>query len=134
MKETTKVKMKRNIYLIMKPLEEARNIWQERCGNLKTDKELLAVEHSMGRIMAEPVIARICSPSYHSAAMDGIAVRAENLIGASETTPCYLTLNKDAVLINTGNPLPQGMDAVIKIEDVCIRSKANKAEGGRQEG
>ena len=115
--------MKRNIYLMMKPLEEARNIWQARCGNLKIDKELLAVERSMSRITAEPVIARICSPSYHSAAMDGIAVRAESLINASETTPRCLILNNDAVLINTGNPLPHEMDAVIKIEDVCMQSE-----------
>ncbi|MBI4778506.1 molybdopterin biosynthesis protein [Candidatus Desantisbacteria bacterium] len=77
----------------------------------------------LGRVTAESVIARICSPHYHSAAMDGVAVKAENLIGASEVSPINLVLGRDAVLINTGNPIPQGMDAVIKIEDVCIQSE-----------
>ncbi|MFH1860210.1 MAG: hypothetical protein ABH870_04250 [bacterium] len=115
--------MKRNIYLMMRSLEEAKNIWQERYSRLRIGKELFDVEHSLGRVTAEPVIAKICSPHYHAAAMDGVAVKAENLIGASETSPINLVLERDAVLINTGNPLPQGMDAVIKIEDVCIQSE-----------
>lgn len=114
----------KNIYLMMRSLEEAKNIWQERCGRLRIGKELFDVEHSLDRVTAEPVIAKICSPHYHSAAMDGVAVRAENLIGASETSPINLVLGRDAVLINTGNPIPQGMDAVIKIEDVCIHNDA----------
>ncbi len=116
--------MKRNIYLMMRPLDEAKNIWQKRCGRLEIGNKLICAEHSLGRVTSEAVIAMICSPHYHSAAMDGVAVRAENLAGASETSPINLVLGKDAVLINTGNPLPQGMDAVIKIEDVCIQSEA----------
>ncbi|MFH1963177.1 MAG: molybdopterin biosynthesis protein [bacterium] len=116
--------MKQNVYLMMKSLEEAKNIWQERCGRLRIGRELICVEHSLGRVTAESVIAMVCSPHYHSAAMDGIAVRAENLIGASETSPINLVLGRDAVLLNTGNPLPQGMDAVIKIEDVYIQGEA----------
>ncbi len=115
--------MKRNIYLMMRSLEEARNIWQKRCGRLSIGKELVCVEHALCRVTAEPVIARICSPHYHSAAMDGVAVRAEDLLGASEVSPINLILGRNAVLINTGNPIPQGMDAVIKIEDVCIKAQ-----------
>ncbi|MDI6782293.1 MAG: molybdopterin biosynthesis protein [bacterium] len=115
--------MKRNIYLAMRSLEEAKGIWQERCGKLRISKKLVCVEHALDRVTSEPVIARICSPHYHSAAMDGVAVRAEDLIGASETSPINLVLGRDAVMVNTGNPLPQGMDAVIKIEDVCLKSE-----------
>ena len=74
--------------------------------------------HSVGRVTAEPLFARISSPPYHCAAMDGIAVRAQTTYGAAEESPKSLVLGKDAFFINTGNPIPEGTDAVIMIEDV----------------
>ncbi|MCK7503154.1 MAG: hypothetical protein MZV70_03000 [Desulfobacterales bacterium] len=38
-------------------------------------------------MLAEPVFAAISAPSYHAAAMDGVAVKAETTYGASEAQP-----------------------------------------------
>ena len=111
--------MKRQVYLSMKSLEEARNIFFSRFGpDKKTGISCVKVEESDGRITAEPVFAKRSAPSYHSSAMDGIAVKAEQTYGATERIPMTLALGKDAVWVNTGQPLPKPFNAVIMIEDV----------------
>lgn len=113
--------MKRHIYLKKRTLEEAKAIISSNITPLiHLGTEMVPVIHSVGRVTAEPVFARISSPSYCCAAMDGISVKAETTYGAGEVTPKSLTINKEAFFINTGNPLPQGTDAVIMIEDVHI--------------
>ena len=112
--------MKRNIYLKKKSLEEARKVASEIASLIHLEKEVIPVIHSQGRITAEPIFARISSPPFHCAAMDGIAVKAETTYGATEESPKSLQIGKDAFFINTGNPIPQGMDSVIMIEDVHL--------------
>jgi putative molybdopterin biosynthesis protein len=110
---------KRNVYLKMKTLAEARKLlfqsFQMR-GILSA--EPLPVPEAVGRILAEPITARVCSPGFHAAAMDGYAVKAETTFGASETRPRTLTLGTDAHPVNTGHVLPEDTDAVIMIEHV----------------
>ena len=72
---------------------------------------------AVGRIAAEPVFARYSVPEVHLAAMDGIAVIAQETGGASEQHPVTLD---EAVRVNTGNVVPPRYDAVIMIEDVHI--------------
>jgi len=111
--------MKRTIYLKKKRLAEAKEIVSSKMSNLiHLETETIPVVQALGRVIAEPVFAKISSPSYHCAAMDGIAVKAETTYGATEESPKSLLINKEAFFINTGNPVPQGMDAVIMIEDV----------------
>jgi putative molybdopterin biosynthesis protein len=112
--------MKRNIYLKKKTLEEAREIAAEVAKRICLQAETVPVARSSGRVTAEPVFARISSPSFHCAAMDGIAVKAETTYGASEDSPKALTIGNEAFFVNTGNPLPPGMDAVVMIEDVHL--------------
>ena len=112
--------MKRNIYLKKKSLEEARKVASEIASLIHLEEEVIPVIHSQGRITAEPIFARISSPPFHCAAMDGIAVKAETTYGATEESPKSLQIGKDAFFINTGNPIPQGMDSVIMIEDVHL--------------
>jgi putative molybdopterin biosynthesis protein len=50
--------------------------------------------------------------------MDGIAVKAEVTFGASSSSPKRLSIGKDADFIDTGRPIKEGFDAVVKIEDV----------------
>ena len=111
--------MKRQVYLSMKSLAEARNIFLSRFGpDHKTGVTLVGAEESDGRITAEPVFAKASAPSYHASAMDGIAVRAEQTYGATERAPKTLALETDAAWVNTGQPLPKPFNAVIMIEDV----------------
>ncbi|MBN2418451.1 MAG: molybdopterin biosynthesis protein [Deltaproteobacteria bacterium] len=110
--------MKRNVYLDLKTLKEARDIFNKRWENLKTLPETVDVEDALGRVTAEPVFARISAPSYHAAAMDGIAVRAEDTYGTTEKEPRTLQVGKDAIWINTGQVLPRGYNAVIMVEKI----------------
>ncbi len=114
--------VKRNVYLEMITLEEATAVLFEKFPGKISAKEFVPVENSVDRILAEPVTAKVSSPGFHAAAMDGIAVKAENTFGASQSTPLQLSAVTDAVYINTGHVLPDGYDAVIMIENVNIVS------------
>ncbi len=80
--------------------------------------ERIPVGDALGRITSEAVIAKISSPFYHSAAMDGYAVRFIDTFGAAETRPKRLTVPSQAIAIDTGDPMPEGFDAVIMVEEV----------------
>ncbi|MFH1293696.1 MAG: molybdopterin biosynthesis protein [Pseudomonadota bacterium] len=111
--------MKRQVYLSMKPLQEAKELFFSRFGRDKrTDMETISIEDALGRIIVEPVFAKRSCPSFHSAAMDGIAVRAEETYGTTEKYPRTLKVGRDAVWINTGQPLPESFNAVIMVEKI----------------
>lgn len=110
--------MKRHVYLEMKGLEEARSIFSRVWQGKETSAEEINVEDALGRVTSEPVFARISAPSYHSAAMDGVAVRAEETYGAAEKTPKILDMGRNFLWINTGQALPEGYNAVIMIEKI----------------
>jgi putative molybdopterin biosynthesis protein len=110
---------KRNVYLKMKTLKEAREILFDRFSHLGVlSGETVSVPDAVGRVLAEPVFAKLSSPNFHAAAMDGIAVKAENTFGANETQPKTLIRDKNAFFVNTGHVLPDGTNAVIMIEHV----------------
>lgn len=111
--------MKRNVYLSMKPLEEAKELFFSRIGHdRRTEIETIQTEEALGRITAEPVFAKRSAPSFHSAAMDGIAVRAEKTYGTTERHPKTLKIGEDALWINTGQPMPKEFDSVIMVEKI----------------
>jgi putative molybdopterin biosynthesis protein len=112
---------KRNVYLKMKSLPEARQLVQERFAHCSIDDtETIAATEAVGRILALPVHAEMSSPHFHAAAMDGYAVKAETTFGASEIDPVELIVGKDAVPVNTGHVLPPDTDAVIMIEHIQL--------------
>jgi putative molybdopterin biosynthesis protein len=113
--------MEKGIYSTNTPLEKAMQIWHKTfsehiSGPLPA--ESVPVHETLGRLTAEAVFALISSPFYHSSAMDGFAVRFSETFGASETAPKSLSVPKDAVYVDTGDPMPEGFNAVIMIEDV----------------
>jgi len=114
--------LKRNIYLNKLTLKEAQEKFAKVLANFKINQllrgELVFTEDSLGRVTAEPAFAKISSPYYQAAAMDGVVVRARGTYPASESSPLKLRIDKDFYFINTGNPIPFGFDAVIKIEDI----------------
>jgi molybdenum cofactor synthesis domain-containing protein len=111
--------LKRRVYLAMKTLEEAKALFFSRFGNnLRTEPEEIPTEESLGRITAQPIFARISTPTYHGAAMDGIAVRAEETYGTTEKKPKILGVGKDALWINTGQAMPEGFNSVIMVEKI----------------
>jgi putative molybdopterin biosynthesis protein len=80
--------------------------------------ERIPIPDALGRVTSEAVIAKTSSPFYHSAAMDGVAVKFSDTLGATETRPLRLRVPDQALFIDTGDPMPKGNDAVIMIEDV----------------
>ena len=119
---------KRNIYLKMKTLKEAREILFRTFSNLPSlATEELPVPDAIGRVLAESVSAKLSSPNFHLAAMDGLAVKAEITFGTTAAAPKELMVGRDAFYVNTGHVLPENTDAVIMVENV------NELEEGRIE-
>jgi putative molybdopterin biosynthesis protein len=75
------------------------------------------VTEAAGLVTAAPVWATRSSPPFDAAGMDGIAIRAADTLGASETSPVYLAPDAYDV-IDTGDPMPAGRDAVVMREHV----------------
>lgn len=118
-----------SVYLHDIPLDEARRRFDRalieagRNGVLGMD-ELRLDENLVGRVVAEPVWAKLSSPHYHASAMDGFAVRSNDTTAAMLNAPILLAIFSDAdedpqaAYVDTGDPLPVWADAVIPIENV----------------
>lgn len=101
-------------YLELRSLEEALTILTTSFA-IPRHTEKVPVIQSVGRVVAEPVFAKYSVPEVNISAMDGIAVRSRDTIGAGDRNP--VTLERFA-RVNTGNIVPPEFDAVIMIEDV----------------
>ena len=106
-------------YLTNIPLDKARadylKLLMENGFSFAT--EVIPVCDACGQVTARAVYASICAPHYAASAMDGVAVNARDTFGATETTPITLDAQQYIVL-DTGDPVPEGCDAVIMVEDV----------------
>jgi putative molybdopterin biosynthesis protein len=103
----------------MKPLPEAQAAFLATVPEgATTAAEVVPAELALGRVTAEPLFARLSSPLFHCAAMDGIAVKAADTYGASEERPVRLEEGRHFRYVNTGNAMPEGTDAVVMIEFV----------------
>lgn len=94
--------------------------------------EEVSIEHAAGRALAEPVTASATLPPWDNSAMDGYAVYATDVEGASSAAPVRLPVvgvvragNAErrpldaggAMRIMTGAPVPPGADTIIRVED-----------------
>ena len=94
----------------------------------RTGVETVMLEQSLGRVLAEAINANRDLPPYDVSAMDGFAVRSEDVVNA----PTRLAIIEDikagdmptktvqagqSARIMTGAPMPRGADAVIRVED-----------------
>ena len=106
-------------YLTNIALDKARSDYLEmlRERGFSHEWETIPVYNSCGRVTARAVYANICAPHYAASAMDGIAISAKDSFNATETTPVTLSPEKYTVL-DTGDPIPEGCDAVIMVEDI----------------
>ena len=95
--------------------------------------ETVSLADAFGRFLAEPVRSTVDLPPADNSAMDGYAVRAQDLASAAGKTPVALRLIGAApagvvfdetveqgtcVRVFTGSVLPRGADAVVMQEDV----------------
>ena len=106
-------------YLTNAPLEDAVRDYVEKLRErgFGPGTETVSIWEAAGRVTARAVYAHICAPHYHACAMDGIALRAADTFGAGETTPVLLPREKYTV-VDTGDPLPEGDDAVVMVEEL----------------
>jgi molybdopterin molybdotransferase len=96
------------------------------------DAEPVVLSEALGRVLADPIRAADSLPPFANSAMDGYAVRAADVQGASGESPTSLTVVGDvaagvspvvrlsegtAARIMTGAPLPDGADAIVPVED-----------------
>jgi len=95
---------------------------------ITSQRELVALHDSLGRVLAEEVKANRNHPPYDVSAMDGYAVRFADLGGAvaaltvvddirAGEMPQVEILPGQAARIMTGAPIPTGVDTVIRVED-----------------
>ena len=115
-------KNQRKVYLENIALDEAMqrffNALEEARSLRPMPGERIPLERAVRRVTAEPIWAKISSPHYHAAAMDGVAVRAEETCGALETSPLRLRLGDQAQWVDTGDPVPPQFNAVIMVEHI----------------
>ena len=112
----------RRYYLQDIPLDDASSRYADalnQAGALTlTDSEQVPIQDALGRITADAIWALRSVPHYDAAAMDGVTVRSTDTVGASESSPLTLTLPDQAAWVDTGDPIPDGFDAVIMVEVV----------------
>ena len=118
-------------FLTLLPPDEARALLLSRLSEPIIDSEVINVPASLGRVLAEDVIAPQPLPDFQRSTVDGYAVRARDTHGASDSLPAYLNLTGEVpmgdapmfelgtsqcALIHTGGMLPNGADAVVMLE------------------
>src|SRR6478672_10463958 len=138
----------------MRSVEEHRRV----VADLITRKPsvTVAIADALGLVLAEDVVAPLSLPGFDNSAMDGYAVVADDIAGASEQHPVMLPVAEDipagrtdaltlkpgtAHRIMTGAPLPSGATAVVPVEvtdgatdTVAIRATARAGQHIRRAG
>ena len=114
-------------------VEKALTIIDEKCRLLPGMSVALA--ESYGYVLRDDIIAQDDIPAFSNSAMDGYAVRAEDIFGACRDEPVRLgiagevpagkpsdrTVEKGtAVRIMTGGMVPAGADTVVRTEDTDV--------------
>lgn len=102
-------------------------------------EETVPLHDALGRAIARPIHSPIDHPAWDNSAMDGFAVRAEDVSGAAPDRPVTLPVSASipagrfpeapltpgtAVQVMTGAPVPSGATGVIRVEHT---------DGGRED-
>ena len=110
-------------------IDRARELVLECASPL--EEEAVELDDALGRVLSRELISTVAIPSFDSSAMDGFAVRSEDLRAAREDAPVSLELVGEsraghpmgrplgpcqAAVISTGAVIPEGADAVVPLE------------------
>lgn len=124
----------RGVYSSDLPLpDEALAAFFEAWTPARKQSETIPLDLALGRVLAHDVRSIENVPEYPRSAMDGFAVRADDVRFAGPAQPRFLTLAGEvrpaahavlsagtALRIATGAPLPTGADSVVRVEDVFL--------------
>jgi molybdopterin molybdotransferase len=112
-------------------VEDAREIVLAAASVLPAEEAPLGPS-LLGRVLARDMVATEPVPAFDSSAMDGYAVRSGDVGGASAEHPVELPVveesragrpasrslrHREAIAISTGAVVPEGADAVVRVED-----------------
>lgn len=115
----------------MLQIEEAQAMLTEQVRKIE-QTERVPLADALGRVLAEDVTAERDQPPFPRSPLDGYAVRAADVAGASKENPAVLHVigriyagyvfdgivgEGQAVRLMTGAPIPEGTDAIIRQED-----------------
>lgn len=121
---------------VMRSVEEALKTVLDNVKVLGTER--IPIQDSLGRVLGEDVYSNLFLPPWNNSAMDGYAVRWENVKNAAKENPANLRVVGDiragllpdksvgdgeAIRIMTGAPVPDGADTVIRVEDTKTEDK-----------
>ncbi|MEM2910736.1 MAG: molybdopterin biosynthesis protein [Nitrososphaerota archaeon] len=120
------------IFHRMVSVEDALNLVRENLGRIgPLGVEEVGLIEAPGRVLAEEIYAKVDSPPFDRSTVDGYAVDAKDVYGASESEPACLTVSGKAevgsiptaeaggrrcVETATGAPLARGANAVVMVE------------------
>ncbi len=116
--------------------DTAERLWRETIRPRVLEPERVPLTESLGRVLAEDVVAGVDVPAFDRSNLDGFALRASETFGAAEETPRRFVLNDEelatgvvpritvepgtATPIATGGMLPRGSDAVVMVEHTTL--------------
>jgi molybdenum cofactor synthesis domain-containing protein len=138
-------------------IEDAIRVFFEAVGDMKMTVESIPIMDAVGRILARDVFAQSYLPATDLSALDGYAVRSNDLRDASQTSrvvlrivgecrlgePCHLKIaSGEAVVVATGSCMPKEADVVVMVERTSrlrenmieVRSAVTLGEGVTQKG
>jgi putative molybdopterin biosynthesis protein len=112
--------------------EEAQRCFRQYLDLAPLGGETVSLSDALGRVLAHDVVAAVDAPPFDRSNVDGFALRTADTIGASDTAPKHLALNREviacghspalevkpgtATAIATGGVIPRGADAVVMVE------------------
>lgn len=124
--------MKQDQFLSVVGREEALARFETVLAARPLGVETVPLAEALGRVVAENMVPAIDVPPFDRSTMDGFAVRAADLVSASDTTPVTLRTTGEIIacgtaprvtvehgaasVIATGGPIPRGADAVVPVE------------------
>jgi molybdopterin molybdotransferase/putative molybdopterin biosynthesis protein len=119
-------------FLEVVPPEEARRRFENHLDLSPLDAEGVPLGAALTRVLARDVVAAVDAPPFDRSNVDGFALRAADIVGASDGGPKLLQLNAEviacghvptfevapgtATAIATGGVIPRGADCVVMIE------------------
>ncbi len=127
--------MSRGVFKKLVKVEEALKALHDHIKPHHLGIEEVEITGANGRVLGEDIVARIDLPPFSRATVDGYAVRATDTSLGSEVNPIRLKIigrisageesvsvirEKECIEIDTGAIIPEGADAVVRIEDAYI--------------
>lgn len=111
-------------------LSKAKTFIKDECRKIAIEE--ITLDNSLNRICAKSILSSVDLPDFDRSTVDGYAVFAENVFGASSSIPSILTLigsvdmgentskainSLECMYVPTGGMIPRGATAMVMIED-----------------